>query len=90
MIPLLQKLVAITSEAIVSIKRQCELLQVGRGRRYHQSVATSSLDLRLMRLMDEHDLKHFDKGPRRMRYCLAPIPHGQLSDIKPTLTCCGD
>ena len=40
MMPLQQNLVAITTEAFVSIKRQYELFQVGRGRRYHQSVAT--------------------------------------------------
>lgn len=79
--PLPQKLVAITSEALVSVKRQCELLQVGRGRHYYQSVATSPLNLHLMRLMDEHYLEHPDKGPRRMQSWLAR-EHGLRVNLK--------
>jgi putative transposase len=65
----------------LSLSHRCELLAVPRGRCYYEPLPESELNLRIMRLMDEHYLNHPDKGPRRMQSWLAPV-HGLEVNIK--------
>ncbi len=64
--PLSIRLAAINRREDLSLSRQCELLRVNRGRLYYQAVPESDLNLRILRLMDQHYLEYPDKGPRRM------------------------
>lgn len=50
----------------VSIERQCNLLGIHKSGLYYKPVGESELNLKLMRLIDEHYLKHPYKGARRM------------------------
>ena len=55
----------------LSIARQCGLLEVNRSGLYYKAKSTSKLNLQLMRLIDEHYLKHPEKGAKRMHTWLA-------------------
>ena len=79
--PISQRLQALDTSAYLSLSRQSEVLAVPRGRYYYQPVPESELNLRLMRLMDEHYLHHPDKGPRRMQSWLAR-EHGLEVNLK--------
>ncbi|WP_420457932.1 IS3 family transposase [Neolewinella sp.] len=61
-----QRVAALDSGAHLSVVRQSHLLGVSRSRHYYHPAAESELNLRLLRLMDEHYLDYPDKGPRRM------------------------
>ncbi|WP_262249861.1 IS3 family transposase, partial [Parapedobacter soli] len=50
----------------LSIARQCELVSVSRSSFYYQPVGESSLNLELMRLIDEEYLQHPWLGVPRM------------------------
>jgi len=50
----------------LSVVRQCELLSLHRSGVYYQPKGESELNLKLMRLMDEHYLHHPFKSARRM------------------------
>ena len=50
----------------ISIKQQCRLLSIHRSGLYYKPEGESSLNLHLMRRIDEHFLKHPYKGSRRM------------------------
>ena len=50
----------------LSISKQCKLLGVHRSGLYYEPKGESDLNLELMRLMDEHYLKHPYKGAGRM------------------------
>jgi len=50
----------------VSLRRQCELLEVPRGRLYYTPVNESAEDWQLKRLLDEEYLRHPFYGTRRM------------------------
>jgi putative transposase len=50
----------------LSIAQQCILLSLCRSGLYYQARGESALNLRLMRIMDEHYLEHPYKGSRRM------------------------
>lgn len=50
----------------LSVRRQCELLMIHRSGLYYEPRGESELNLKLMRLMDEHYLKHPYKGAPRM------------------------
>lgn len=50
----------------LSISRQCKLLAVHRSGLYYKPKRESSLNLELMRLMDEHYTHHCFKGAKRM------------------------
>jgi putative transposase len=54
----------------LSIKRQCSLLGINRSTYYYTPVIESTLNLELMRLMDEHYLLHPYKGVPRMHVWL--------------------
>ena len=50
----------------LSIKKQCDLVSVHRSGYYYQPKKEPELNLKLMRLMDDHYLKHPYKGAKRM------------------------
>ena len=50
----------------LSVKRQCELLSIHRSGLYYKPRGDSSLNLYLMRRIDEHFLRYPFKGSRRM------------------------
>ena len=50
----------------LSIKQQCRLLSIHRSGLYYKPVGDSSLNLHLMRRIDEHFLKHPYKGTRQI------------------------
>lgn len=59
----------------LSISRQCKLLDVSRSSYYYQPTAESSLNLELMRLIDELYLQYPFYGSRQMRYHLRQLSH---------------
>lgn len=63
----------------LSISRQCELLGLARSSLYYVPKAESVLNLKLMRLMDEHYLDHPYKGARRMHVWLTKDKGYQVS-----------
>lgn len=67
------RLAAIARRADLSLTRQCELLQVNRGRLYYQPLPESELNLQILNLMDKHYIDRPDKGPRRMQNWLARV-----------------
>ena len=75
------RLAAITKRKDLSLSRQCELLQVNRGRLYYRPLPESDLNLKILHLMDQHYLDYPDKGPRRMRQWLAR-KHGIRVNLK--------
>lgn len=79
--PQVSKLGAISRSEDLSLSRQCKLLEVSRGRIYYEPVPESELNLRIMRLMDQHYLAHPDKGPRRMHSWLKRA-HGMQINLK--------
>lgn len=54
------------SEAVLSIRRQCELLSLSRSSWYYEGAKESEEDLRLMRLIDEEYVRHPFLGSRRI------------------------
>jgi len=50
----------------LSLTKQCELLSIHRSGLYYKPKGESELNLKLMRLMDEHYLNHPFKGARRI------------------------
>lgn len=54
------------AENTISVSRQCELLALNRSSFYYQARGETPLNLKLMRLMDEHYLEHPDKGALQM------------------------
>ena len=54
------------AEANLSISLQCALLELNRSSFYYRSNGESALNLKLMRLIDEHYLEHPYKGAGQM------------------------
>ena len=54
----------------LSVRKQCKILNINRSSYYYEAKRESSLNLELMRLMDEHYLKHPYKGAKRMHIWL--------------------
>ena len=65
----------INRDAELSIRRQCELVDVSRSGWYYQPVGTSAEDLDLMRQIDALHLKYPFLGSRQMRRFLAMDGH---------------
>lgn len=55
----------------ISMRRQCELLSVCRGRLYYQPRSESDINLQIMELMDKHHLIHPAEGVKSIVYMLA-------------------
>lgn len=56
----------IESNSRLSISKQCKIVGLSRSTFYYQGKEENSLNLELMRLMDQHYLDHPYKGARRM------------------------
>jgi putative transposase len=54
---------------VLSVRRQCELLGVGRSGLYYEPEATSTDELALMRRIDELHLRHPFYGSRNIASC---------------------
>jgi putative transposase len=65
-----RKLMVSKSHKVISISRQCELLDISRSSFYFRSNGESELNLELMRQMDEHYLWHPYKGAGQMHLWL--------------------
>ncbi|BDS11456.1 IS3 family transposase [Aureispira anguillae] len=59
-----------SNHPILSVRRQCKLIGIHRSGIYYQPKEESELNMELMRLMDEHYLKHPYKGARAMHLWL--------------------
>lgn len=67
MLPVAQRrLLVSVDESSLSLRRQCELLELSRSSYYYQPVETDSEDLELMRLIDKQYLKYPFYGSRKM------------------------
>ena len=64
----------------ISIRRQCELLDVSRSNLYYQPIGESDLNLKTMRLMDEEFLDHPTHGVLQMQDFLVAL--GFIMNIK--------
>ncbi len=62
-----ERIKLIDREDGLSIRRQCNLLSVNRGSLYYKPASESMENLQLIRLMDEHYLKHPTEGVLRMQ-----------------------
>ena len=54
----------------LSVRRQCELLGIHRSRIYYRPLGEKPENLKIMRIMDEHALKHPAEGVMSMYYML--------------------
>lgn len=54
------------NQSKLSVRKQCEMLNIHRSSYYYKAKKESSLNLELMRLMDKHYLEHPYKGVDRM------------------------
>jgi putative transposase len=57
----------IANNEIISVRRQCELLEISRSNLYYEAVGESEENLRIMRLMDEEFLEHPTHGVLQMQ-----------------------
>jgi len=64
----------------LSIRDQCGLLEIHRSGLYYKPSGESQENLKIMRLMDEHYLKHPTEGVLRMQDFL--LPHGMTVNHK--------
>lgn len=54
----------------MSIRKQCQALNISRSRIYHKPKAEKAENLEVMHLMDEHNIEHPDEGVQGMRNML--------------------
>jgi len=57
----------VSEKELLSIRRQCELLDLSRSNVYYQAVGESEENLRIMRIMDEEFLEHPTHGVLQMQ-----------------------
>ncbi len=57
----------IKCDAHLSLRRQCGLLEINRSNVYYNAILESDENLAVMRLMDEHYLKHPTYGVLQMQ-----------------------
>lgn len=57
----------ITEDEKISIRHQCEMLEINRSSVYYKPVEESEENLQIMRLMDEHHLDHPTEGVLQMQ-----------------------
>jgi len=62
-----ERLQMVKRKETLSIRCQCKLVSVNRGNFYYKPLGETEENLRIMRLMDEHYLKHPTEGVIRMR-----------------------
>lgn len=59
--------ILVEHSSIVSLRQQCNLLSISRNSLYYKPVGEPEENLKIMRLMDEHYLKHPSYGVLRMQ-----------------------
>ena len=64
---MIQRRKLVDNQQELSIRRQCDLLSLNRGGLYYKPKGEKSENLEIMRLMDEHYLKHPTEGVIRMQ-----------------------
>lgn len=67
------RLIIVDSEHVMSIRRQCEILSVKRSGLYYKPQGEGKDNLEIMRIMDEHYLKHPTQGVMRMQDLLLSL-----------------
>lgn len=70
----------IANDKNISIRKQCELLDVSRSNLYYEPIGESELNLKTMRLMDEEFLAHPTHGVLQMQDFLVAL--GFIMNIK--------
>ena len=70
----------IDNEHELSVRRQCELLTIQRSGLYYKPCGEKPENLEIMRIMDEHYLKHPTAGVIRMQDLLFALGFIQLID----------
>ena len=70
----------ITDNKNISIRKQCNLLDVPRSNFYYEPIGESELNLKVMRLMDEEFLDHPTHGVLQMQDFLVAL--GFIMNIK--------
>ena len=70
----------IANDKNISIRKQCELLDVSRSNLYYEPIGESELNLKTMRLMDEEFLVHPTHGVLQMQDFLVAL--GFIMNIK--------
>ena len=60
----------VNNRSRLSIRKQCQLLQIHRSRLYYRPLGERPENLKIMRLMDEHAMKHPAEGVKSMQYML--------------------
>ena len=68
-----KKLLISPTYTMLSIRQQCELLDLNRSSLYYREVEENNYNLLLMNLIDEEYTRHPFLGKRRMRDCLAEL-----------------
>jgi len=64
----------------ISIRKQCELLEVSRSNFYYEQIGENELNLKIMRLMDEEFLDHPKHGVLQMQDFLVAL--GFIMNVK--------
>ena len=57
----------VTKDKLLSIRKQCELLDITRSNIYYKANMETDENLHIMRLMDQHYLKHPTYGVLQMQ-----------------------
>lgn len=65
----------IRKAANISVRKQCDLLDINRSTLYYSPKGESKLNLMLMKLIDQEYLKHPFYGSRKMAYFLRSQGH---------------
>lgn len=56
----------VSTKSRLSVRKQCELLTINRSSLYYRSVPGSPENLKIMRIIDEHSIKHSGEGVKSM------------------------
>ncbi len=68
-----ERLDFVDSEHVLSTRKQCEILEVHRSGLYYKPEGEKKANLEIMRMMDEHYLKHPTAGVLRMQDLLLSL-----------------
>ena len=70
-----QAMIEREDNAILSVRRQCELLELNRSSLYYEPVPMDQADVQLMNVIDEEFTKHPFLGVRSMTWRLKDLDH---------------
>ena len=72
----------IEPEAVIPMRKQCEMLDISRGYFYYHPVELSNEDLKAMEKIDEHYTENPARGTRRMNKALRKRFHIKAGRVK--------